>query len=92
LGGAEDAVADFVFWVAVVGEGCRDADDYACKLRPGDPGEWWLVLVFSSDLEEIEEIRRCGMDSYYVLILCGLWIGELCYLEVAGPLGCVSVL
>ena len=34
-------------------------EDDASELATGDPGKRWLVLIFSTDLEEVEEIG-CG--------------------------------
>lgn len=55
LGGAEDAVAGFE---AVVVSFIGDGEDCAGEFVAGCPGEFGLVLVFSGNLEEVEEV--CG--------------------------------
>ena len=45
-----------------------------------------LVLVFSLDLEDVEEICGGGMDLDEVLVWLGDGVGELCDLELAGAL------
>lgn len=57
LRGAEDAVAEFEFRGR--GRGGREGGDYAGELGAGNPGKGGLVLVFSLDLEEVEEVG-CG--------------------------------
>jgi hypothetical protein len=61
LCGAEDAVADFE--ARVLG-GDWDGGDCAGEFDAADPREWWLVLVFALDLEDIEEVcaRRVDFD------------------------------
>lgn len=44
------------------------------------------MLVFSGDLEEVEEIGCGGVDANRILIAGGSWVGELCYLKLLGAL------
>lgn len=62
MGGAEDAVADFVFGGLGLG-GRGDGEDGAGEFGAGDPGEGRLVLVFAADLEEVEEVGCGGVDG-----------------------------
>lgn len=61
LRSAEDAVAEFEFWGRRRRgrEGGNDAGEFGA----GDPGEGRLVLVFSLDLEEVEEVGCGGVDG-----------------------------
>lgn len=56
---AEYAIADFVFSIVCGGGGCRNGGDCTGEFGAADPGEGWLVLVFSLDLEDVEEICSC---------------------------------
>ena len=63
------------------GEGC----DCSGELGAWDEGEGGLVLVFSADLEEVEEICACGVDGDCVLVCFGLRSGDIVgELEVGG--------
>lgn len=73
LGGAEDGVAGAEFW----GGGRRGAgEDYAGEFCSGCPGEGGLMLVFSADLEEVEEVCGAGFDGDEVLVCCGDGVGD----------------
>ena len=45
------------------------------------------MLVFTADLEEVEEIGCSGMDGDEVLFVCWDWIREGGYAEVFWSLG-----
>jgi hypothetical protein len=40
------------------------------------------MLVFSGDLEEVEEIGCRGVDSNKILVLCGDWVRQFSDFEV----------
>lgn len=73
LGGAEDGVAGKEFWGG--GRG-RAGEDYAGEFCSGCPGEGGLMLVFSADLEEVEEVCGAGFDGDEVLVCCGDGVGD----------------
>jgi hypothetical protein len=85
LRGAEDFVADGVVG-ASFGRGGGDGGDYATEFGAGDPGEGRLVLIFSADLEKVEEVRCGAVDADCVLVWGWGWIGEVDYDEVLGAL------
>jgi hypothetical protein len=61
LRSAEYAVSYAVFWIL---EGGGNGENNASEFGARDPGERGLMLVFSTDLEEVEKIGRGGVDSY----------------------------
>jgi hypothetical protein len=69
---AEDAVADFVLQR---GAGGGQGGDCAGELGAADPGERRLVLVFSLDLEDVEEVCSCGVDFDEIFV----WGGGGCW-------------
>lgn len=59
LSGTKHAVADFIFpWATFSWE----SGDYTCELGPPDPRKGRLVLIFASDLEQVEEVCSRGVD------------------------------
>lgn len=62
LSGTKHAITDFVFPRTTLG---WESGDYTCELGAADPRKGWLVLVFASDLEEVEEVcsRRVDFDE-----------------------------
>ena len=64
----------------------RRSEDYTAEFCSTDPWQGWLMLVFSADLEEVEEVCCCGFDCYGVLVCGGSWIGDFCDGEVEGAL------
>lgn len=60
----EDLVADGEFVATLGGDGC----DYAAEFGARDPRERRLVLVFAADLEEVEEVGCCAVDTDGVLV------------------------
>ena len=59
----------------------------AREFGAGDPGEGGLVLVFATDLEEVEEVGCGGVDGDEVFVGLWGWAGEGGYFEVVGALG-----
>lgn len=74
LGGAKDSIANLVFGRLVGG---RCDDDDARELGAGDPREGRLMLVFPSNLEEVEEVSCSRVDSDQVFVWgwVGVWEG-----------------
>lgn len=66
--------------------GGGDGEDLAAEFGAGDPGERWLPLVFSADLEEVEEVGCAGFDGYEVLVGIRGGVGDGGDGEVAGAL------
>ena len=61
LSSAEDAGTDAVFWrCAGI---CGDCENGTGEFGARYPGEGRLVLVFASDLEEVEEVGCGGVDG-----------------------------
>lgn len=69
-----------------MGGGGGDGEDLAAEFGARDPGEGWLPLVFSADLEEVEEVGCAGFDGYEVLVGVGRGVGDGGDGEVAGAL------
>ncbi len=59
LGGTKHAVTDFIFPRATFG---WESGDYTCEFGAADPWKGWLVLIFTSDLEQVEEVCSRGVD------------------------------
>jgi hypothetical protein len=62
---AEDAITDAEAWGRSGGWNCGDG---AGEFGTADPGEWWLVLVFALDLEDVEEVCAGGVDLDEVFV------------------------
>lgn len=60
---AEDAVADFE---ARIARWC--GEDCAGEFGAADPRQGGLVLVFTLDLEDVEEVCACGVDLDEVFV------------------------
>jgi hypothetical protein len=64
LRSAEYPISNSIPRCSAIWERGRDRDDHAGEFGAGDPWEGWLMLVFSGDLEEVEEIGCGGVDFY----------------------------
>lgn len=65
LSGTKDSVPIFESWRRIRGRG---GEDDAGKFATGDPWERWLVLVFTADLKEVEEIGSGCVNCDQVLV------------------------
>lgn len=84
LRSTKDSIPDFEF-VGCAGRGgsCQDS---AGEFHAGDPWERRLVLVFTLDLEDVEEVCACGVDFDEVFVCCRGRGGQVGYFEVEGSL------
>ena len=70
---------------------CRGVEDSAGELGAGHPWKRWLMLVLAADLEEVEEVRRGGVDAYDVLTVRRIGIWEVDDAKVGGSLQLVLI-
>lgn len=84
LRGAEDPIARLEPRAWVSGGVSRRCDDGAGELGARDPGQWRLVLVFASDLEQVEEVGPARGDLDEIFVGGGRGRGKVDDTEIAG--------
>jgi hypothetical protein len=67
LNSTEDSLTDFESGIRC---GSWDSEDRSCELGTANPRQGRLVLVFSLDLQDIEEIGTGRVDLDEVLVCC----------------------
>lgn len=69
-----------------MGGGGRRGEHNAGEFGAGDPGEGRLMLIFATDLEQVEEVGGAGANADEVLVWGGGWVGDGSYGEVSWAL------